>query len=110
MWREMQGDVSEITMQVKLAFVVTESDEPYAFPYNCFCSSRKNNSVSVIIFPGQQNMKIFPIMKRWPHRLSWYAALFFKNSNYSHNSILKKHLIGFSSFKVHINHLNLAKN
>lgn len=31
MWWEMQGDMSEITMQVKLAFVVTESDERYSF-------------------------------------------------------------------------------
>lgn len=37
----MQGDVSEITMQVKLAFVVTESDERYSFPYKCFFSCRK---------------------------------------------------------------------
>lgn len=32
MWWEMQGDMSEITMQVKLAFAVTETDERYSFP------------------------------------------------------------------------------
>lgn len=61
MWREMQGDVSEITMQVKLAFVVTENDEWYSFPYNCFCSSRKNNSVLLIVFPEQENVRICPL-------------------------------------------------
>lgn len=65
-WQEMQDDVSEITMQVKLAFVVTESDE-LLFPHSCFSSSRKNNSLQVIIFSEQQNMRLFPTMRWWPH-------------------------------------------